>query len=310
MKLFVATEYLAEQGTILATRRRRAPGEQAIWAAHLAIVDGEAVGRPEVETDRARFLGRGHDVHQPIAVIDGRGLSNTVGTVLDPVFALRRRVRVAPGAIVRIAFWTVVADSRGSGAGPGRQASRRHRVRAGGHVGLDPGAGAAPSSRYRSRRGGPVPTSRRPPAACRPDAAAVFRHHPARRRRTAGAVAHGHFRRPADPAAAHRRHRTPRSRPATAAGTRILANEAARGGPGDPERACVVLRPGPANGAGDPGPDEPVVIAGRRGATAGPRLRAAGRSDFAGKPRLARLGGAGRSGWATWNPRRSARPRT
>ena len=112
MKLFVATEYLAEQGTILATRRRRAPGEQEIWAAHLAIVDGEAVGKPEVETDRARFLGRGHDVHRPIAVIDGRALSNTVGTVLDPVFALRRRVRVAPGAIVRIAFWTVVADSR------------------------------------------------------------------------------------------------------------------------------------------------------------------------------------------------------
>jgi cyclic beta-1,2-glucan synthetase len=112
MKLFVATEYLADLGTIVATRRRRTPTEQEIWAAHLAIVDGEAVGKPEVETDRARFLGRGHGVHWPIAVIDGRPLSNTVGTVLDPVFALRRRVRVAPGAIVRIAFWTVVASSR------------------------------------------------------------------------------------------------------------------------------------------------------------------------------------------------------
>ena len=112
MKLFVATEYLVELGTILATRRRRAPTEQEIWAAHLAIVDGEVVGKPEVETDRARFLGRGHNIRRPIAVIDGRPLSNTIGTVLDPVFALRRRVRVAPGAIVRIAFWTVVAESR------------------------------------------------------------------------------------------------------------------------------------------------------------------------------------------------------
>ena len=112
MKLFVATEYLAEHGTILATRRRRTPGEQEIWAAHLAIVDGEAVGKPEVETDRARFLGRGHSVGRPVAVTDGRPLSNTVGTVLDPVFALRRRVRVAPGATVRIAFWTMVAASR------------------------------------------------------------------------------------------------------------------------------------------------------------------------------------------------------
>jgi cyclic beta-1,2-glucan synthetase len=112
MKLFVATEYLADLGTILATRRRRSPTEQEVWAAHLAIVDGEAVGKPEVETDRARFLGRGHGSHRPIAVVDGRPLSNTVGTVLDPVFALRHRVRVAPGAIVRIAFWTVIAESR------------------------------------------------------------------------------------------------------------------------------------------------------------------------------------------------------
>ncbi len=112
MKMFVATEYLADQGTILATRRRRAPHEQEIWAAHLAIVDGAAVGKPEIETDRARFLGRGHGVHRPIAVLDGRPLSNTVGTVLDPIFALRHRVRVAPGATVRIAFWTVVAETR------------------------------------------------------------------------------------------------------------------------------------------------------------------------------------------------------
>ena len=48
MKLFVSTDYLAAQGTLLATRRRRSPGEQEIWAAHLAIVDGEAVGKPEV----------------------------------------------------------------------------------------------------------------------------------------------------------------------------------------------------------------------------------------------------------------------
>jgi cyclic beta-1,2-glucan synthetase len=43
---------------------------------------------------------------------DGRSLSNTVGTVLDPIFVLRRRVQVAPGATARIAFWTVVASSR------------------------------------------------------------------------------------------------------------------------------------------------------------------------------------------------------
>jgi cyclic beta-1,2-glucan synthetase len=112
-KLFVQTEYLAKVGAILATRRRRSPAEPEIWAAQLAVVEGETVGEPEIETDRARFLGRGGEVRAPIAVMDGRPLSNTVGTVLDPVFALRHRVRVAAGRTARVAFWTVVASSRG-----------------------------------------------------------------------------------------------------------------------------------------------------------------------------------------------------
>jgi cyclic beta-1,2-glucan synthetase len=112
-KLFVQTEYLAKDGAILATRRRRSPGEPEIWAAHLAVVEGETVGEAEIETDRARFLGRGREIRTPMAVMDGLPLSNTVGTVLDPVFALRRRVRVPPGRTVHIAFWTVVASSRG-----------------------------------------------------------------------------------------------------------------------------------------------------------------------------------------------------
>src|SRR6185503_4759916 len=92
-KLFVQTEYLPRMGVILATRRRRSPGEPEIWAAHLAAVEGETMGELEIETDRARFLGRGREVRTPMAVIDGLALSNTAGAVLDPVFALRCRVR-------------------------------------------------------------------------------------------------------------------------------------------------------------------------------------------------------------------------
>jgi cyclic beta-1,2-glucan synthetase len=111
-KLFVETEYLSDVGLITATRRKRSPGEAELWAGHLAVVEGEAVGKPQIETDRARFLGRGHGVRTPIAVMDGRALSNTVGTVLDPVFALRQRVRVQPGSTVRVVFWTMAESSR------------------------------------------------------------------------------------------------------------------------------------------------------------------------------------------------------
>ena len=111
-KLFVETEYLEDFGAILATRRKRTPSEPELWAAHVSVANGEAVGRPEFETDRARFLGRGQGVSAPIAVMDNRPLTNSVGAVLDPILALRRRVRVAAGATVRVAFWTMAAETR------------------------------------------------------------------------------------------------------------------------------------------------------------------------------------------------------
>ena len=111
-KLFVQTEYLDKSGALLATRRRRTPEEPEIWAAHHAVVEAERLREPEYETDRARFLGRGRELRDSIAVLDGRRLSNTVGTVLDPVFALRHRVRVPAGGTVRIAIWTSLAATR------------------------------------------------------------------------------------------------------------------------------------------------------------------------------------------------------
>jgi cyclic beta-1,2-glucan synthetase len=111
-KMFVQTEFDAHIGALLATRRVRSPSDAPVWAAHLAVVEGESIGDVQFETDRARFLGRGRDLHTAIAAIDGRPLSNTVGTVLDPIFSLRRRVRIPAGATVRVAFWTMVALTR------------------------------------------------------------------------------------------------------------------------------------------------------------------------------------------------------
>ena len=111
-KMFVQTEYLAEYGALIATRRRRDESEANIWAAHFAVVEGEMVAAPQYESDRSRFLGRGRTAATAAAVSDGAALSNTVGTVLDPVFALRQRISIAPGKVARIAFWTVVAASR------------------------------------------------------------------------------------------------------------------------------------------------------------------------------------------------------
>ena len=110
--LFVETEFIPSIGAIVATRRLRSPDEPQVWAVHLAVVEGDAVGGPQFETDRARFLGRGRGIRAAASVMDGRPLSNTAGSVLDPIFSLRRRIRLSPGSTARVAFWTVVASSR------------------------------------------------------------------------------------------------------------------------------------------------------------------------------------------------------
>ncbi|WP_218939141.1 GH36-type glycosyl hydrolase domain-containing protein [Pseudomonas nicosulfuronedens] len=111
-RMFVQTEYLAEFGALVATRRLRSPDDPSIWAAHFAVVEGEVIGETQYESDRARFLGRGRTLREAQAVLGHRALDNSQGSVLDPIFSLRLRLRVAPGKVARVAFWTLVASTR------------------------------------------------------------------------------------------------------------------------------------------------------------------------------------------------------
>ncbi|MBF0859909.1 glycosyl transferase [Gluconobacter sp. LMG 31484] len=107
-KMFVQTEYLPSRRAIIATRRRRSPGEQEIWAACL-IVGGGALS---IETDRARFVGRGHDLRTPCALQGRTELSGSTGTVLDPIFAARCRLSIPSRATRKLSFWTIVSSTR------------------------------------------------------------------------------------------------------------------------------------------------------------------------------------------------------
>ncbi len=110
-KLFVQTEYVARP-----RRHPRDPAptgarEQESWAAHLAVVEGDAAGRRssrptgrDLSDGAGRRLGRRHT--------EGLALSGTAGTVLDPIFSLRHRLNIPPGATARVAFWTLVAPTR------------------------------------------------------------------------------------------------------------------------------------------------------------------------------------------------------
>ncbi|MCH8538379.1 MAG: glycosyl transferase, partial [Alkalimonas sp.] len=111
-KLFVQTEFVSEHGAIIATRRPRTPGETPLWLGHFAVVEGKSSAALQYETDRAQFFGGGTCLQQARAMQRQQPLSNSSGTVLDPILCLRPTVRLAAGKQLKVAFWTLLASSR------------------------------------------------------------------------------------------------------------------------------------------------------------------------------------------------------
>ncbi|HET9462811.1 MAG TPA: glucoamylase family protein [Thiobacillus sp.] len=112
--LFVQTEILPERQAILCTRRPRTPGEQVPWMFHLLAAPGAVAHASSYETDRARFIGRGRTVANPL-VLDSDGspaLSNTDGSVLDPIVAIRRTLTLSPDESASVQIVSGVADTR------------------------------------------------------------------------------------------------------------------------------------------------------------------------------------------------------
>ena len=98
--LFVQTEFLTASQAVLCSRRPRSETEERPWLWHM--IAGVSDGEVSCETDRARFVGRGQMVTDPAAMHSP--LSNTVGSVLDPVVSLRRTVTLGPNTSSRVDF--------------------------------------------------------------------------------------------------------------------------------------------------------------------------------------------------------------
>ena len=109
--LFVQSEFIPHLGALLVWRRPRSADEPLLWLAHLAALEAEVV-HSQYESDRARFLGRGRGIRTPLSVIDGGPLTNTTGTVLDPIVSLRHRVVLPAQGTIHIGYTTLVARSR------------------------------------------------------------------------------------------------------------------------------------------------------------------------------------------------------
>ncbi|WP_435171592.1 GH36-type glycosyl hydrolase domain-containing protein [Falsirhodobacter sp. 1013] len=105
-KMFVRTTIASDLSMV--TARRNARGQEPVLhLAHLLCGGGTD---PQAETDRRAFIGRGRRLGNAVAFDPAQRLSGGDGFTLDPVFALRRTVRIHPGAEVTLTYWTLVAE--------------------------------------------------------------------------------------------------------------------------------------------------------------------------------------------------------
>jgi cyclic beta-1,2-glucan synthetase len=111
-KMFIKTEIDAARKVIMAARRPRSKGEAALMAAHFVTDETAGLRESEAETDRRAFIGRDRSIANPRAFDLGVRLEGHQGYTLDPIFALRRQVRVPAGKSVSLTFWTIVGRDR------------------------------------------------------------------------------------------------------------------------------------------------------------------------------------------------------
>ncbi|MGB3222942.1 MAG: glucoamylase family protein [Desulforhopalus sp.] len=129
--LFVQTEILPDNQAILCTRRPRTPGEKTVWMFHLFAAPGTISGKPTYETDRAKFIGRGRTVANPVVMdtVDGSSLlSNTEGSVLDPIVSIRSTITVSDNEVATVHLITGIAETRDSALGMLENYRDRHFV--------------------------------------------------------------------------------------------------------------------------------------------------------------------------------------
>ena len=114
-KLFIETEAVPGHEALLAWRRSRGENDPPLYVAHALILEKRERENQEgkgwqFETDRARFIGRGRTLVRPMGAM--QDLSGSQGFVLDPIFSLRKKIRIAPGGRVQVRLLLAAGASR------------------------------------------------------------------------------------------------------------------------------------------------------------------------------------------------------
>ncbi|MDD4341756.1 MAG: glucoamylase family protein, partial [Kiritimatiellae bacterium] len=112
-KLFVQSHTARDKASLVFTRRPRAADDTHPWMFHTLLVAGGTLLRGATfETNRAAFIGRGRTLRNPAGLDIPGPLPDREGLVLDPIAAIRYRVRIEAGATIRVNAFLGIAPDR------------------------------------------------------------------------------------------------------------------------------------------------------------------------------------------------------
>lgn len=110
--LFVQTEINQQRHAIMCTRRPRSVDEKTPWMFHLMKVHDAEIRNISYETSRADFIGRGYTLRHPKALSGDAPLSNTAGSVLDPIVSIQYRIVIDPGETATVDMIIGMAENK------------------------------------------------------------------------------------------------------------------------------------------------------------------------------------------------------
>ncbi|MDQ2752541.1 MAG: cyclic beta 1-2 glucan synthetase, partial [Bacteroidota bacterium] len=110
--LFVQTEIIPDQHTIMCTRRPRSAEEKSPWMFHLMAIEGKAAEEISYETDRMSFIGHGNSIVNPQAMSKQGKLSGSQGSVLDPIVSIRYKIILEPYEAITIDMVIGIGESK------------------------------------------------------------------------------------------------------------------------------------------------------------------------------------------------------
>ncbi|MEP6711700.1 MAG: glucoamylase family protein [Ferruginibacter sp.] len=94
--LFIQTAINKQKNSITCTRRPRSATEVTPCMFHLMKVHDAEVINISYETNRSNFIGRGNSIHTPQVMNRTNTLTDTEGSVLDPIISIRYRIVIEP----------------------------------------------------------------------------------------------------------------------------------------------------------------------------------------------------------------------